>query len=299
MKLISFEFKVKHELGLRTGAFISESGSILDFCLAIEGSPRDPLAWFDMEGEWYPLALQFYSKFIQNGEDRAGALVSINDVKLLAPVPRPPKVICIGLNYKDHAAESNMPVPKNPIVFSKFPTAIIGPGEPVILPRSSSQVDYEAELAIVIGRRGKHIAVADAFKYVLGYTIFNDISARDFQFSDGQWQRAKSCDTFAPMGEYIATCDEITDPRNLSIRLRLNGLIMQNSRTDQLVFGVAELIEFISDTITLEPGDIIATGTPPGVGFARKPPVFLRPGDVMEVEIERLGVLKNPVEAAR
>jgi 2-keto-4-pentenoate hydratase/2-oxohepta-3-ene-1,7-dioic acid hydratase in catechol pathway len=188
-----------------------------------------------------------------------------------------------------------MPIPEKPVVFSKFSTAVIAPGEPVVLPSTSQQVDYEAELAVVIGRRAKHVSADRAYDYVLGYTAFNDVSARDFQFSDGQWQRGKSCDTFAPMGQTIVTTDTITDPHKLSIKLVLNGQTMQDSNTDQLIFGVPALIEFLSQSITLEPGDIIATGTPPGVGFARNPPVFLKPGDEMEVLIEGMGGLGNPV----
>jgi 2-keto-4-pentenoate hydratase/2-oxohepta-3-ene-1,7-dioic acid hydratase in catechol pathway len=191
-----------------------------------------------------------------------------------------------------------MAIPEKPVVFSKFSTAVIGPGEPVVIPSSSSQVDYEAELAVVIGRRAKNVSVDRALDYVLGYTCFNDVSARDFQFADGQWQRGKSCDTFAPMGQTIVTTDEIPDPHKLSIKLLLNGNAMQDSNTDQLIFGVPRLIEFLSETITLEPGDVIATGTPSGVGFARKPPVFLRPGDVMQVHIEGIGELGNPIVAA-
>jgi len=184
------------------------------------------------------------------------------------------------------------------VVFSKFATAVIAPGEPVVLPATSQQVDYEAELAVVIGRRAKNVSASQAFNHVLGYTCFNDISARDFQFADGQWQRGKSCDTFAPMGQTIVTTDVIPNPHKLSIKLILNGNTMQDSNTDQLIFGVPELIEFLSQTITLEPGDVIATGTLPGVGFARKPPVFLHPGDEMVVDIESVGKLNNPVVSA-
>ena len=191
-----------------------------------------------------------------------------------------------------------MAIPKQPVVFSKFSTAVIAPGEPVVLPATSEQVDYEAELAVVIGRRAKNVSAELALDHVLGYTCFNDVSARDFQFADGQWQRGKSCDTFAPMGPTIVTADEVADPHHLSIKLILNGQAMQDSNTDRFIFGIPELIEFLSQTITLEPGDVIATGTPPGVGFARKPPVFLKPGDKMEVVIEKVGTLGNPVTAA-
>ena len=262
--------------------------------------PRDPLAWFDVDGPWFQKACEAHDALVRDekaltqARDR-GWLVRRQDAYWHAPVPRPGKIICIGLNYKDHASESNMPIPEKPVVFSKFSTSVIAPGEPVVLPSTSQQVDYEAELAVVIGRRAKNVSADRAYDHVLGYTAFNDVSARDFQFADGQWQRGKSCDTFAPMGQTIVTTDTITDPHKLSIKLVLNGQTMQDSNTDQLIFGVPALIEFLSQTITLEPGDVIATGTPPGVGFARKPPVFLKPGDEMEVLIEGMGGLGNPV----
>lgn len=226
-----------------------------------------------------------------------GDLPQINreDIKICSPVPAPRKIICIGLNYRNHAIESGMEIPKSPIIFSKFSTCVIGANEPIILPKGSEQVDFEAELAFVIGQTAKNVKRADAMNYVFGYTNFNDVSARDFQFADGQWQRGKSCDTFAPMGEFIATKDEIHDPHNLQIQFRLNGETLQDSTTKELIFKIPELIKFLSASITLEPGDIIATGTPPGVGFARKPPVFMKDGDVAEVEIEGLGILSNPV----
>jgi 2-keto-4-pentenoate hydratase/2-oxohepta-3-ene-1,7-dioic acid hydratase in catechol pathway len=203
--------------------------------------------------------------------------------------------VCVGLNYRDHAAETGKPLPERPILFSKFPTAVIGHEQPIVLPRVSDQVDYEGELAVIIGRRVKQIDREHALDAVLGYANFNDVSARDLQFGDGQWQRGKSCDTFAPMGPFLVTADEVGDPGQLGIRLRLNGTVMQDSNTRNLVFGVADLIAFISQAITLEPGDVIATGTPAGVGFARRPPVFLKAGDRVEVEIDGLGVLSNPV----
>jgi len=262
--------------------------------------PADLLAWFDMDGPWFQKARETHDALVRDEKALADArekgwLVPSSDAYWFAPVPRPGKIICIGLNYRDHAAESNMAIPEKPIMFSKFSTCVIAPGEPVVVPSNSSQVDYEAELAVVIGRRAKHVSADSAYDYVLGYTAFNDVSARDFQFADGQWQRGKSCDTFAPMGQTIVTTDAIKDPHKLSIKLVLNGQTMQDSNTDQLIFGVPALIEHITQSITLEPGDVIATGTPPGVGFARKPPVFLKPGDQMEVLIEGVGGLGNPV----
>jgi 2-keto-4-pentenoate hydratase/2-oxohepta-3-ene-1,7-dioic acid hydratase in catechol pathway len=219
----------------------------------------------------------------------------VEEVTLEAPVPRPGKIICIGLNYLDHVIESGAEKPKTPLLFSKVVTCVAAPFAEIVLPPDSNEVDYEAELAVVIGRGGKNISAAEAMEFVFGYTNFNDVSARDMQFADGQWQRGKSCDTFAPFGPFVATRDEIADPHGLRISFRLNGETLQDSNTDQLIFRVPELIEFISRSITLEPGDIIATGTPPGVGFARKPPIFLKDGDVCEVEVEGLGVLSNRV----
>ena len=264
--------------------------------------PSNPLSWFDLDGPWLQKAREMFDSVerdlgVLDQLKQQDCVVPANDAYWFAPVPRPGKLICIGLNYRDHAKESNLPLPDKPIVFSKFSSAVIAPGEPVVIPRTSRQVDYEAELAVVIGRRAKNVNADCAYDYVLGYTAFNDVTARDFQFADGQWQRGKSCDTFAPMGQAIVTTDVIADPHKLAIKLTLNNEIMQDSNTDQLIFGVPRLIEFISQSITLEPGDVIATGTPSGVGFARKPPVFLKPGDEMEVLIEGMGGLGNPVVA--
>jgi 2-keto-4-pentenoate hydratase/2-oxohepta-3-ene-1,7-dioic acid hydratase in catechol pathway len=228
----------------------------------------------------------------------AGAVLARSAVVLHAPVPRPGKILCIGLNYRDHAAEQNAELPKRPLLFSKFVTCVQRPDGPIRIPRGSTQTDFEAELGVVIGRRAARVTAAAAMQHVLGYCNLHDVSARDFQFADGQWQRGKSCDTFAPFGPFLATTDEVPDPQRLRIQLRLNGKTMQDSNTNQLVFGVAQLIESISADITLEPGDVIATGTPPGVGCFRKPPIYLQPGDVCEVEVEGLGVLRNPVVAA-
>jgi 2-keto-4-pentenoate hydratase/2-oxohepta-3-ene-1,7-dioic acid hydratase in catechol pathway len=292
---------------VRIGALVSDGRRVLDLVEGVEQRfgasetppPVDPLTWLDMDGPWFARAREVHDELAaRTGRDddaTPGLVLDRAAVRLHSPVPRPRKVICIGLNYRDHAAESNMAIPSSPVVFSKFPTAVVGPEEAVVVPASSSQVDYEAELAFVMGRHAKQVTRERAYEYVLGYTNFNDVSARDFQFADGQWQRGKSCDTFAPMGEYIATTDEIPDPHALSIKLRLNGETMQDSNTNQLIFGVPELVEFLSRTVTLEPGDVVATGTPPGVGFARKPPVFVKPGDVMEVDIEGLGVLRSAV----
>jgi len=216
-----------------------------------------------------------------------------------APIPRPPKLICIGLNYRDHAAESKLAIPEVPTMFAKFSTAVIGPGQPIVLPRNSAKPDYEAEFAVVIGRRGRHVAEDRWRDHVFGYTILNDVSARDFQMATSQWMIGKTFDTFAPIGPAIVTADEIADPHNLRISLTLNGETMQDSNTSNLIFKLPQLIAYLSSVFTLEPGDIIATGTPAGVGFARKPPRWLQPGDEVRIQIDALGELANPVVAER
>jgi 2-keto-4-pentenoate hydratase/2-oxohepta-3-ene-1,7-dioic acid hydratase in catechol pathway len=222
---------------------------------------------------------------------------NLADVKLLPPIPDPHKIVCLGLNYADHAKEGGVPIPKDPVLFSKYATALIGDGEPIVLPPVSKEVDYEAELVIVVGKRGRNVPTTQAMDYVAGYTIGHDVSARDWQLKkDGkQWMVGKTFDTFAPTGPVLVTPDEVPDPHNLPIRLRLNGQVMQDSNTKQMIFQVGAILAYLSQVFTLEPGDLVFTGTPPGVGMARKPPVFLQPGDVAEVEIEVLGVLRNPV----
>lgn len=237
-------------------------------------------------------------KKIEDAVERASAAGEFVTGELLAPIPRPGKVICIGLNYRDHAVESNAPIPDEPICFSKFSSSVIGPEETIELPAACKTVDYEAELVVVIGRGGRNISREDAFAHIAGYTVGNDVSARDWQIGrpGGQWLLGKTPDTFAPIGPYVVTADKIENPSDLAISLRLNGETMQVSSTKELIFGVDEIIAHISQLFSLEPGDIIFTGTPPGVGMARKPPVFLKEGDVTEVEIEGLGVLKNSVK---
>jgi 2-keto-4-pentenoate hydratase/2-oxohepta-3-ene-1,7-dioic acid hydratase in catechol pathway len=221
---------------------------------------------------------------------------SLKAVTLLPPVPNPSKIIAVGLNYLDHARETKMEIPQWPIIFSKFPSSINGPDAPVVLPKDDPQGDYEAELAVVIGRTAKAVSEAEAMNYVAGYMPLNDVSARRWQFADKQWVRGKSPDTFCPTGPWLTTRDSVPDPHALYIRMRVNGNTVQDSNTSNLIFRIPKLVEFISEAITLEPGDIIATGTPDGVGVFRKPPVFLKSGDVMEVDIEGLGVLRNQVQ---
>ena len=226
-----------------------------------------------------------------------GPSFDLASVKLLAPVPRPPKFICVGLNYRDHAAESRSEIPKVPTIFSKFSNVVIGPGDPIILPKASRKPDYEAEFAFVIGRGGRNIPAAQAMDHVLGYTIVNDVSARDFQTATTQWLMGKTFDSFAPMGPWIVTKDEISDPHALDISLEIGGETLQSSNTREMVFRLPELIEYISRVVTLEPGDICATGTPAGVGFARKPPRWLKPGEEVIVRISGIGELRNPTIA--
>jgi len=309
MKLVQFRLRREERSIPRTGALIAGGKAILDLAATLDG-PHGKGGWLPAHTscEWYNVDGSVWSLVrsacqVALGADdktvaqwmKQGRVVALEDARLTAPVPRPGKLICIGLNYRDHALEQGVPVPESPIVFSKFTTSIIGPEDQVVVPAACAQPDYEAELAVVIGRTAKNVSREDAYQHIFGYCAFNDISGRDFQFADKQWQRGKSCDTFAPMGPFVATRDEIKDPHALGIKMRLNGQVMQDSRTDQLIFKVPELIEFLTASITLEPGDIIATGTPPGVGFARKPPVFLKSGDKMEVEIDGLGVLVNNV----
>ena len=226
-----------------------------------------------------------------------GPAFDLQSVRLLAPIPRPPKFICVGLNYRDHAAEAKQEIPKVPTIFNKFTNVVIGPGDPIVLPKVSRKPDYEAEFAFVIGRGGRYIPAAGAMAHVLGYTIVNDVSARDFQSASSQWLMGKTFDTFAPTGPWITTRDEIADPHALDISLEIGGEVLQKSNTRELIFKIPELIEYISQVVTLEPGDIVATGTPGGVGFARRPQRWLKPGEEVIVRIEGLGELRNPVIA--
>jgi 2-keto-4-pentenoate hydratase/2-oxohepta-3-ene-1,7-dioic acid hydratase in catechol pathway len=240
--------------------------------------------------------------------------IPLDEVELVAPIPFPGKVVCVGLNYRDHAAEGGRPAPKRPLLFSKFANAVIGEGEPIVCPEGSHALDLEVELGVVIGTRARRVSRDDALDHVAGYLVVNDISARDWQgvpealaegeVGDGQWLRAKGSDTFLPIGSVLVTADEIPDPQTLRLRSwRLPGsgpddgaeILMQDGTTADMIWGVAELIEFISRSITLDPGDIIATGTPSGVGVFRDPPVFLLPGDRVRCEIEGIGAVENPI----
>jgi acylpyruvate hydrolase len=229
---------------------------------------------------------------------REGLLYSSNDVTFLPPIPLPGKIVCLGHNYRKHIAEMGRQIPQYPVLFAKFANTLIGHRQPIVLPKVSQQVDYEAELALVIGRAGKDIPqTPEAFSYLAGYTIFNDVSVRDYQKRTIQWLQGKSFDGTGPIGPALVTADEVSDPQSLDITLRLNGEIMQHANTNDFIFDIPTILAYISQIMTLEPGDIIATGTPSGVGDARQPQVFLKPGDIVQVEIAQLGTLENPVVA--
>jgi 2,4-didehydro-3-deoxy-L-rhamnonate hydrolase len=211
------------------------------------------------------------------------------------PIDRPEKIVCVGLNYRDHAEEQGTELPEAPLLFAKWPNTLIGPGEPIVIPPITKQVDYEAELGAVIGRRVRGTSAENALDAVAGYLCLNDVSARDLQFSDGQWVRGKSLDAFCPVGPHFVSADDVPDPQALSIRALVNGDVLQDSNTSNMIFSVAEIVAHVSQAITLEPGDLIATGTPAGVGAFRDPPIWLEPGDEVTIEIESIGALTNPV----
>jgi 2,4-didehydro-3-deoxy-L-rhamnonate hydrolase len=219
------------------------------------------------------------------------------EVRIGCPVCRPSKIICLGLNYLDHKEESGFEKPQKPLLFCKTQNALTGPFDPIVLPRSCGQIDWEVELAVVVGREGKRIPRDDALDYVAGFTVMNDVSGREAQFSDAQWFRGKSFDSFAPMGPALVTGDEVENIRNLRLTTRVNGQVMQNGSTADMIFDIPAIIAFISEDITLLPGDIISTGTPSGVGIFRDPPVLLKTGDVVECEVEKIGSIRNMVES--
>ncbi len=236
-----------------------------------------------------PAALEFVRNLPPHS-----ATITLASAALDAPVT-PRKIVAIGLNYRDHAIEAGLKIPTAPLCFAKFTSSLAGPFDPIQLPAEDAQVDFEGELGVVIGRTAKRVTESDAMNYVAGYVAFNDVSERKWQFDDGQWTRGKSCDSFAPNGPYLVTADEISDPGALRIETRVNAEVLQNSNTNQLIFGVAQLVSYLSHSFTLDAGDLIATGTPSGVGFTRKPPRFLKEGDEVEVEIELVGRISNRV----
>ncbi|MCI2256821.1 fumarylacetoacetate hydrolase family protein [Domibacillus sp. PGB-M46] len=276
MKLALFSAEEKHHLGVVRGDNI------------ISLTAMDP--------ETYPPCIK---TFIQRGSTvpslEGQPSFSLEGIEIDVPIASPEKIICVGLNYIDHCHETGMEPPKSPVIFSKYANALTGHNTAVEIPINSNEVDFEAELAIVIGKEAKHVSEEEAEEFVFGYTIINDVSARDLQFADGQWSRGKTADTFAPTGPYVVTRDEIGDPHNLAISLTLNGETMQDSNTSNLIFTVPQIVSFLSQSMTLKPGDLIATGTPPGVGMGRSPKVWLKDGDRMNVTIEKIGTLSNHV----
>jgi len=282
MKLVTFMTEDHTRLG------VVRDDRVVDLASASNGRLPSDMLTFLLQGE---AAMQL----AREAGKSATASLPLSEVRLLAPVPNPPKVVAMGLNYMDHCRELNIEPPKEPIIFAKFPSAVVGPGAAIRWdPALTQQVDYEAELAVVMGRTARRVSAAEALDYVAGYTICNDVSARNLQFGDGQWVRGKSLDTFCPLGPWLVTRDEIPDPHDLAIRCTVNGDVLQDSTTAEVIFRVDRLIEFISRAFSLLPGDVIATGTPDGVGVFRSPQIFLQDGDVVTVEIEGLGQLTNP-----
>ena len=291
MKLVSYGEKRRERAGLVYG------DKILDLSRAWEAIEKGQMPSSMVEvlhGPWRE-QLEIISENAEELLRQDNVVFDISEVRLGAPVPMPSKVVCLGLNYRDHADESGQPYPELPILFSKASSAIIGPRDDVVIPKESSQIDWEVELAVVVGKEGRRIPESEAFEHLAGYTVFNDVSARDIQMSGKQWHRGKSFDTFGPMGPWIVTLDEIDDPLSLEVRCLINGVERQHSNTSYHVFNVPRIVAFISAGMTLFPGDVIATGTPGGVGFAMKPPVFLQPGDEMVTEIEAVGQLRNKI----
>jgi 2-keto-4-pentenoate hydratase/2-oxohepta-3-ene-1,7-dioic acid hydratase in catechol pathway len=314
LKLISFDFHGQQRLGELQDQGIIDLGRAHDLFLSkVTGKPRDTPASFPQRMiDFLEIGEKLWSYTSDLTRDVHGllpkhsrelqqqkVLLKMTDVRILPPVPVPPKIVCLGLNYRDHAEEARVPLPERPLLFCKPSTTIVGPEDPVLYPKISTQVDYEVELAAIIGKRGKDIAEPDAFDHIAGYTVFNDISARDIQFADKQWFRGKSFDTFAPTGPSLVFREQVSDPHNLKMKLRVNGEIRQRSTTANMIFKIPELVAFISKVMTLQPGDIIATGTPAGVGFYAKPEKrLLKPGDLMEAEIEGIGLLRNRIVSA-
>ncbi len=278
---------------------------LVSFAVVSEGAPRVGLRLDDSILDLTPLgvtdavtAVAAGAEVLQQAiEMPATSLIFAAGVRLLAPIPRPPRIFCVGLNYRDHAVESKMEIPKVPTIFLKLGSAVIGPEEAVRIPAMTKQPDYEVEFAIVIGKAGRNIAKEDWREHVFGYTILNDVSARDVQLATSQWVMGKSFDTFCPIGPAVVTADEIGDPHNLAIRLSIGGEVLQQSNTRELIFKAPELISYISSITALEPGDILSTGTPAGVGLGRNPQRWLQPGETMVAEVEGLGQLVNPVVA--
>lgn len=289
------------------GLWLADQGLFLDLAAAMESArvasgapPASEPAWFDVDGPWVAAARTIAMTAASDAAQlaawrRSGVALDREDLKWAPPVGRPGKVVAVGLNYREHATETGWAVPDSPVVFAKFASCLVGHQAPIERPEGSTRVDFEAELAVVVGRRLHRADEAAARAGIFGYTIANDVSERAMQKADGQWVRGKSCDTFGPIGPAVVTADELANPDDLAIRLWLNDEILQDARTGDMIFPVTHLLSWLSESCTLEPGDIILTGTPPGVGFARRPPVYLEPGDRIDIEIDGLGRLSNTV----
>ena len=289
MRLVTFS--ERGVVAFRVGVLIKLNGN--DAVIDLSRIRRDlPLS---MRALLHELSGNFQSLADIANAAPVEARLQMADVVFGPVVPDPEKVICIGLNYRDHAEETNHALPEAPNVFAKYSNTLIGDGQAIVIAAATSKVDYEAELAFIIGRRAKEVSEHDALSYVAGYTIFNDVSARDYQLRTSQWTLGKSFDTFGPIGPALVTKDEVPDPHALAIRLRIGDELLQDSNTSKMIFKVPALVAHLSSAMTLEPGDIVATGTPAGVGFTRTPPRFLQPGETVQVEIDSLGVLRNPV----
>ncbi|XP_078523145.1 oxaloacetate tautomerase fahd2, mitochondrial-like isoform X2 [Lissotriton helveticus] len=275
--------------GPRIGVEEADGGNIVDLNAFDPSLPRHMRAF--LEGG--DTALDAAKRALESGR----YTISRSKVHLMSPITRPDKVICVGMNYVDHCLEQNVAIPKEPIIFSKFPSSIVGPSDEIQLPAESQKVDWEVELAFIIGKKGKNIKEEDAMGFVAGFTVAHDVSARDWQMEKNgkQWLLGKTFDTFCPLGPAIVTRDAISDPHKLGIRCKVNGELVQNSNTDQMIFKTEALVSWVSRFVTLYPGDVFLTGTPPGVGVFRKPPVFLKAGDVVECEIDELGAICNKV----
>ena len=281
MKLVTYRNNGSEHIGAVV------DGEVVDILSADGSLPHSVLRILEED------ALDAVSRAVEGGLGKRAAL---NSVTLMSPVPRPSKIVCVGLNYLDHATEQNMPLPEHPLLFSKATSSVIGPSDNVVLPADSDQVDYEVELAVVIATKATAVTEEDAYDYIAGYTVANDVSARDIQFRQQQWHQGKSYDTFFPMGPWLVTKDEIPDPNVLEVQLTLNGEMLQDSNTDNLIFNVPTLVSRISSIMTLFPGDVISTGTPAGVGIFRNPQILLKSGDYMETYVAGIGTLKNYVQ---
>jgi 2-keto-4-pentenoate hydratase/2-oxohepta-3-ene-1,7-dioic acid hydratase in catechol pathway len=300
-KVVDVRRAIRYLESGRVSRLLSERPNFKRASLALQGPGFAPRGMLELlgRGEAWRRALGVVTVVLAKSLDPArtprGIFTPLGKARLLSPIPRPGKITCVGLNYADHAHEQNIKPPEKPVFFLKSSNTICGSGDSIRLPPNSTQVDYEVEFAAVIGKSGRLIPEAKAFEYVAGYMVLNDISARDMQYGDRQWFRGKSCDTFAPTGPWIVTQDEIPDPHRLQISLTLNGEKMQDSNTSEMIFKIPYLISYLSQSLTWEAGDIMATGTPGGVGRYRQPPCFLKPGDTVSASVERIGTLTNPV----